>query len=65
MKKHVGDHEDQAVGRKKISVVEIQHEAFVMERGLWGFIQEGQEIRPGSTASAAVRYAYRLCSDKV
>ncbi len=36
----------------------------LMERGLWGFTQEGQEIAPGKDASAAVRNAYRLRSDK-
>ena len=34
----------------------------LMERGLWGFTQEGQEVPP--TASAAERNAYRLRSDK-
>ena len=33
-----------------------------MERGLWGFTQEGQEVPP--TASAAERNAYRLHWDK-
>ena len=36
----------------------------LMERGLWGFTQEGQEIPPEPTALAATRNAYRLRSDK-
>ena len=35
----------------------------LMERGLWGFV-EGTENAPNSTATDAVRNAYRLCSDK-
>ena len=35
----------------------------LMERGLWGFV-EGTETAPGSTATATVRNAYRLRSDK-
>ena len=31
-----------------------------MERGLWGFTQEGQETPPGSEASATVKNAFRL-----
>ena len=34
------------------------------ERGLWGFTQEGQEIPPGDSATATVRNAFRLRSDK-
>ena len=36
----------------------------LMERGLWDFTQEGQEISPESTASATTRNAYRLHSEK-
>ena len=36
----------------------------LMERGLWGFTQEGQETPPETDASAAVRNAFRLWSDK-
>ena len=35
-----------------------------MERGLWGFTQEGQETPPAADASAAVKNAFRLRSDK-
>ena len=35
-----------------------------MERGLWGFTQEGQETPPAADASAAVRNAFRVRSDK-
>ena len=35
-----------------------------MERGLWGFTQEGQETPPEETATAAVKNAFRLRSDK-
>ena len=35
-----------------------------MERGLWGFTQEGQEAPLAADASAAVRNAFRLRSDK-
>ena len=35
-----------------------------MERGLWGFTQEGQETPPAADALAAVRNAFRLWSDK-
>ena len=35
----------------------------LMERGLWGFV-EGTETAPGSTATATMRNAYRLRSDK-
>ena len=37
----------------------------LMERGLWGFTQEGQETPPTADASAAVKNAFRLRSDKV
>ena len=36
----------------------------LMERGLWGFTQEGQEIPPEETATATVRNAFRLRKDK-
>ena len=36
----------------------------LMERGLWGFTQEGQETPPAADASAAVRNTFRLWSDK-
>ena len=36
----------------------------LMERGLWGFTQEGQETPPAADASAAVKNAFRLRSDK-
>lgn len=35
-----------------------------MERGLWGFTQEGQETPPEETATAAVKNAFGLRSDK-
>ena len=35
-----------------------------MERGLWGFTQEGQETLPEDSATAAVKNAFRLRSDK-
>ena len=35
-----------------------------MERGLWGFTQEGQETPPAAGAFAAVKNAFRLRSDK-
>ena len=35
----------------------------LMERGLWGFAQ-GTETLPGQTEAPAVRYAYKLKSDK-
>ena len=35
-----------------------------MERGLWGFTQEGQETPPAADASAVVKNAFRLRSDK-
>lgn len=35
-----------------------------MERGLLGFTQEGQETPPEETATAAVKNAFRLRSDK-
>ena len=35
-----------------------------MERGLWGFTQEGQETPPAETATTAVKNALRLRSDK-
>ena len=35
-----------------------------MERGLWGFTQEGQETPPAETATTAVKNAFRLRSDK-
>ena len=37
----------------------------LMERGLWGFTQEGQETPLAADASAAVKNAFRLQSDKV
>ena len=36
----------------------------LMERGLWGFTQEGQETPPEETAPAAVKNAFRLRSHK-
>ena len=36
----------------------------LMERGLWGFTQEGQETPPAETATTAVKNAFRLRSDK-
>ena len=36
----------------------------LMERGLWGFTQEGQEVPPGEDAPAAVKKTFRLRSDK-
>ena len=36
----------------------------LMQRGLWGFTQEGQETAREETATAAVRNAFRLQSDK-
>ena len=36
----------------------------LMKRGLWGFTQEGQEIPPANDASAALKNAFRLRSDK-
>ena len=36
----------------------------LMERGLWGFTQEGQETPPAETATATVKNAFRLRSDK-
>ena len=36
----------------------------LMERGLWGFTQEGQETPPETDASAAVGNSFRLWSDK-
>ena len=36
----------------------------LMERGLWGFTQEGQETPPAADASAVVKNAFRLRSDK-
>ena len=36
----------------------------LMERGLWGFTQEGQEIPPAADASAVVKNAFCLRSDK-
>ena len=36
----------------------------LMEPGLWGFTQERQEIPPGDSATATVRNAFRLRSDK-
>ena len=36
----------------------------VMERGLWGFTQEGQETPPAADASAVAKNAFRLRSDK-
>ena len=57
MREHVGNHEDRAIERKELSVTEIQY-------GLWGFSQEGQEVLPEPTASAAMRNAYRLRWDK-
>ena len=35
-----------------------------MERGLWGFTQEGQETPSAETATTAVKNAFRLRSDK-
>ena len=35
-----------------------------MERGLWGFTQEGQETLPAITAEASAQRAFRLRSDK-
>ena len=35
-----------------------------MERGLWGFTQEGKETPPEESASATVKNAFRLRSDK-
>ena len=35
-----------------------------MERGLWGFTQEGQETPPEASASATVKNAFRLQSDR-
>ena len=36
----------------------------LMERGLWGFTQEGQETPPSSTDPPSVRNSFRLRSDK-
>ena len=36
----------------------------LMERGLWGFTQQGQETQPDENAAATVRNAFRLRSDK-
>ena len=36
----------------------------LMERGLWGFTQEGQETPPSSTDRPSVRNSFRLQSDK-
>ena len=36
----------------------------LMERGLWGFTQEGQETPPETDVSAAVGNSFRLWSDK-
>ena len=36
----------------------------LMERGLWGFTQEEQEVAPAEDAPVAVRNAHRLRSDK-
>ena len=36
----------------------------LMERGLWGFTQEGQETPPAETATTAVKNAFGLRSDK-
>ena len=36
----------------------------LMEGGFWGFTQEGQETPPEETATAAVKNAFRLQSDK-
>ena len=35
-----------------------------MERGLWGFTQEGQETPPASTDPPSVKNSFRLRSDK-
>ena len=35
-----------------------------MERGLWGFTQEGQETPPASTDPPSVRNSFQLRSDK-
>ena len=32
----------------------------LMERGLWGFTQEGQETPPAETATTTVKNAFRL-----
>ena len=32
----------------------------LMERGLWGFTQDGQETPPGETANVAVRNAFSI-----
>ena len=36
----------------------------LMERGLWGFTQEGQETPPAADASGALKNTFRLRSDK-
>ncbi|CAB4033466.1 Hypothetical predicted protein [Paramuricea clavata] len=36
----------------------------LMERGLWGFTQEGKEIPPDENATNAVKNAFQLQSDK-
>ena len=36
----------------------------LMERGLWGFTQEGQETSPAETSTTAAKNAFRLRSDK-
>ena len=36
----------------------------LMERGLWGFTQEGKEVPPAETATNAVKNAFQLRSDK-
>ena len=36
----------------------------LMERGLWGFTQEGQETPPAQGATEAVKRTFRLRSDK-
>ena len=38
---------------------------FLMECGLWGFTQQGQETPPGAYASATVRNAFPLQSDLI
>lgn len=36
----------------------------LMERGLWGFTQPGEETPPDDSASTSVKNAFRLRSDK-
>ena len=37
----------------------------LMERGLWGFTQEGEETPPATTAEARAQRAFRLVQTKL